>query len=303
MAWVSALRRCIPFPRQLAAIKLFLPASVILLLLSATSANAQSNPPSPAPQPCAGVLYVSRQPNNPFTAQRLTTRTSKGTTESASTPVISEIVARDGAGRIRVEKHPEIAEPQGNDPVVLHTRDGGQINTTQTELNVITMIFDCPGGKIISLQPAMKVARVRDVQASQPGVQPVRAYSFFFTSVLQHKPTAAFLAEDLGHKTIEGVDALGIKTTHLGTEDDEWKGKPIRISETWVSDDLAATLVDSMTDLKKNVEETSSLTNLSRAEPDPALFQIPTDYKINPAAGEMPFRLDARKPVPDQPHN
>ena len=90
---------------------------------------------------------------------------------------------------------------------------------------------------------------------------------------------ADVFAEDLGHKTIEGIDALGVKTTQIGSEEDEWKGKPIRIFETWVSDDLAAALVEKVIDLKKNMETTSRLTDVSRVEPDASLFEIPPDIK------------------------
>jgi hypothetical protein len=108
------------------------------------------------------------------------------------------------------------------------------------------------------------------------------------------------VAEDLGHKTIQGIDVLGIKTTQIGSEEDEWKGKPIRIFEKWVSDDLAATLVDTVIDLKKNMQTTSSLTDISRVEPNASLFEIPVGYKINPAPTEMPFQVGAGQSVPNQ---
>ena len=96
---------------------------------------------------------------------------------------------------------------------------------------------------MITLQPGMRTARLYEGLAIQPKSQAENPYSFFFTSMLRHNPTADVFTEDLGHKTIEGIDALGVKTTQIGSEEDEWKGKPIRIFETWVSDDLAATLV------------------------------------------------------------
>src|SRR5580704_4147620 len=87
--------------------------------------------------------------------------------------------------------HPGTAGQNGSDPVVLHTRDGGQINTTHAELNTLTMIFDrSADGKMITLQPGMKIAHLRDGRAMQPGLQAEHPYSFFFGSLLRRNPTA-----------------------------------------------------------------------------------------------------------------
>jgi len=80
-----------------------------------------------------------------------------------------------------------------------------------------------------------------------------------------------------------------------------WKGKPIRIFEKWVSDDLAAALVETGIDLKKNMETTSRLTDVSRVEPDASLFEIPAGYKINPTPTELPFQVGDGKVVAVQP--
>lgn len=282
-------------------LKLSLALLTISLVSIAVSAIAQSNPLIPKPQGCGAVSYVGTEINNPFTARRITTTTSRSAGAPPRMPEISEIVTRDGAGRVRIEKHGESAALSGSDPVVLHTRDGGQFNTTHAELNVITMIFDCPDGRTIMLQPGMRIAHSYDIRAVQPGLRGEHPYSFFFTSLLRHNPTADVFAEDLGHKMIEGIDALGIKTTQSGSEEDEWKGKPIRIFEKWVSDDLAATLVETVIDLKKNIETTSRLTDVSRVEPDASLFEIPAGYKINPTPAEMPFQIGAGKSVAVQP--
>lgn len=292
---VSGLRRR---GGLLLPLKLFLFSSALFLFI-AISAAAQSNPPAPAPRAC-GTLYVGREINNPFTARRIM-KTSGSATDALRMPEVLEFVARDSAGRVRIERHADAA-PNGGDPVVLYTRGGGQINTTRAELNVTTMIFDCPDGKMITLQPGMRIARSSERGTLQPSPSPrEHPYSFFFTSLLRHNPTADILAEDLGYKTIEGVDALGIKTTQIGSEDDAWKRKPIRIREEWVSDDLAAMLVDAVIDLQKNMETTSSLTDVRRVEPDASLFQIPAGYRINPTPAEMPFQVGAGKSVALQP--
>jgi len=226
----------------------------ITLVFIAAFGAAQSNPPAPKPQGAATNLGVRVEMNNPFTARRVTKTTNPSATDARRTPEILEIVARNIAGCVRIER-----------------------------------------------QPGMRIAHVYEGRASQPHLRGEHPYSFFFTSSLRHNPTTDIFAEDLGHKMIEGIDALGIKTTQIGSEEDEWKGKSIRIFEKWVSDDLAATLVDTVIDLKKNTETTSSLTDVSRVEPDPSLFEIPTGYKINPTGDELPFRVGVAKPIGVQP--
>ncbi len=55
---------------------------------------------------------------------------------------------------------------------------------------------------------------------------------------------------------------------------------PIVITtETWYSPDLKVLVMSKSSDPRMG-ETTYKLTNLSRAEPDPALFQIPADYSI-----------------------
>jgi hypothetical protein len=281
-----------PRGRRLMALRLLLAPLIIPLFFVTSSVTAQSNPPLRDPQAC-GMSYVGRQINNPFTARRITKTTGTPATDVPRMPEILEIVTRDGAGRVRIEKHPDPTRQGGNDPVVLHTQDGGQINTTRAELHAQTIIFDCSDGKMITLQPGMKIAHLHEGRAMQPGLRAERPYSVFFTAMLRHNPTADVFAEDLGHKTIEGIDALGVKTTQLGSEEGEWKGKPIRIFERWISDDLAVVLVETVIDLKKNMQTTNTLTVISRVEPEAFLFEIPAGYQINPAPADLPFQVDA----------
>ncbi len=281
-------------------LRLLLAPLIISLLFVTSSATAQSNPPLRNPRAC-GTSDVGGQINNPFTARRITKTTGSPATDVPRMLEILEIVTRDSAGRVRIEKHPNPTGQGGDDPVVLHTQDGGQINTTRAELHVQTIIFNCSDGKLITLQPGMKIAYLHEGRAMQPGLRSERPYSVFFTSVLRHNPTADVFAEDLGHKTIEGTEALGVKTTQLGSEEDEWKGKPIRVVETWVSDDLAVVLVETVIDLRKNMETTSTLTVINRVEPDASLFEIPAGYQINPAPDDMPFQVLTGKPVAVQP--
>jgi hypothetical protein len=59
------------------------------------------------------------------------------------------------------------------------------------------------------------------------------------------------------------------------------------ISETWISHELNRAILTKSSDPRSG-ETTTRLTNISRAEPDPALFQVPADYQIDDAQGARP---------------
>ena len=58
---------------------------------------------------------------------------------------------------------------------------------------------------------------------------------------------------------------------------------PIRALELWLSDDLGVTLLLVNSDFRKATEFRTFLTNIRRIEPDGSLFEVPLEYKINPA--------------------
>lgn len=86
--------------------------------------------------------------------------------------------------------------------------------------------------------------------------------------------------EKLGNQTIEGVIAEGtrrIATWPIGAQGND---RPlVNTSETWFSPELKMTVLSKFNDAR-NGETVTKLTNISRAEPDPALFQPPADYTV-----------------------
>jgi hypothetical protein len=89
--------------------------------------------------------------------------------------------------------------------------------------------------------------------------------------------------ESLGKQLVEGVEAEGtraiitIPAGQIGNE------RAIEIiSERWYSDELAAVIMSRELDPRSG-ETRYRLTNLSRAEPPRALFEVPSDYTIEDA--------------------
>ena len=89
-----------------------------------------------------------------------------------------------------------------------------------------------------------------------------------------------FSRESLGTQTIEGVLAEGSRTTvtyPIGAVGND--GPITTVSETWTSPELKMVVLSKNSD-PRNGDSTTRLTNISRLEPDPSLFRIPSDYEI-----------------------
>jgi hypothetical protein len=93
--------------------------------------------------------------------------------------------------------------------------------------------------------------------------------------------------ESLGTQTVEGVLAEGTRATMVFPIGAVGNDRPITtVSESWMSPELKMVVLSKNSD-PRNGESTTRLTNISRAEPNPSLFQIPSDYEVvdMPVAG------------------
>lgn len=86
--------------------------------------------------------------------------------------------------------------------------------------------------------------------------------------------------EDLGSQTMEGVFVTGVRTTRTIPAGQVGNEKPISIvTEVWTSPDLK-TIVYSKRSDPRTGEQIFQLTGISRNEPEPSLFTVPTDFKV-----------------------
>ena len=237
--------------------------------------------------------YVGIERDKPFSAEHVTQGVSRLTDGTEHYGELVERVARDSAGRIRFERgHHVLPSATGSQHVELSTADRKISITTREELGIVVMIFDHSRGQSIQLQPAMKIAWTRAIRQAAPGAAGDVPYSSFFSD--GGRPST----EDLGVKEIQGISAHGFKQTQFGTQEDgEWNGKPIQEWERWVSDDLAATLLEIVRDLKTNKERRIELRNIKRQEPEASLFEIPAGFTINPSREQMPRIYGSGKPA------
>jgi hypothetical protein len=86
--------------------------------------------------------------------------------------------------------------------------------------------------------------------------------------------------EHLPAKNIEGVQATGFRKTTTIPKGAIGNEQPIKIvSEEWTSNDLQVLVLTDFNDPRTG-RSTYKLLNISRTEPDAALFKAPADYKV-----------------------
>ena len=86
--------------------------------------------------------------------------------------------------------------------------------------------------------------------------------------------------EKLGNQTIEGVPVEGTRRTTTWPVGSRGNDRPITIvNETWTSPDLRVVVLSKDSNPMTG-DTTRKLTNITRGEPDPSLFQPPSDYTV-----------------------
>jgi hypothetical protein len=89
--------------------------------------------------------------------------------------------------------------------------------------------------------------------------------------------------QDLGTQSIEGITAHGVRETQT-IPGSSAGGEVVLTDEYWYSDDLHMNVMVKHSDPRKG-SVTMTLTQATRTDPDPSLFQIPEGYK--PASSAM----------------
>ncbi len=100
--------------------------------------------------------------------------------------------------------------------------------------------------------------------------------------VVQRTPSTERNEESLGAQTMEGLVAVGKRTTITVPVNPEiGNDQPIKVvDEQWYSPDLQINIVSSTDDPRRTTQTTERYTNIKRGEPDPSLFQIPADFTV-----------------------
>jgi len=246
---------------------LTLVALALVALVAARAASAQCGSPI-----AITSRDVSLTPGNPFQAVRTTTHTPPRDPRLPTITLMNpEIVVRDSQGRVRFDR------PAGE----VHLETGPDAGA---DLRVhIIEICDPVQEEIIQLDNANRSAIIRHlVRLHAPASSSTPSVFCQIPESGRDSPNRAI--EDLGHRSIEGFDAQGWRiTTSVQMPNTSPPAKSQRIRELWCSEELGAVLLESASGSLDGPKQEAALTKIERTEPDPALFQIPSDYTVSDA--------------------
>lgn len=214
----------------------------------------------------------------PYSAVEVTERTQTLPNGNVITQKTQTSVYRDGMGRVRTETTlPARREPGQS-----------QSGTAATPRTFIT-IHDPVAGVTRELDTQAKVSREQPIpgfrggNGAAPGSRPGRGPNASVVRTPVADPNVA--TESLAMQTINGVQATGTRVTRTIPAGEIGNAQPIQIvRETWLSPDLKVPVMVKSVD-PRNGATTTQLTNITRSEPDPALFQAPSDYTVTKGRG------------------
>ena len=255
-------------------------AIAALLLVTASLAAAQDEPLPPPPPPGGGI--VSMQIQGPHgggaffhVEAGIGDKVVTGAPVTATVSVTHDHTLSDGNTIHTDNQSTEYRDSQGRVrrevPFKLATPATGATEGT------MIIISDPVAGKRYVLNPQKKTAHEMPLHGPRPATAGAETSS-------TAGPAGAFQdtvsTEQLGAKTILGLQATGTRVTRTIPAGQIGNAKPITVvTERWVSTDLQIPLTVTHTDPMMGTMS-STVTSVTRGEPDASLFQVPSDYKV-----------------------
>jgi hypothetical protein len=202
----------------------------------------------------------------PYTAIRKNTRVQRLANGTTITHENTVKEARDSSGRSYRETRPEAAQgAEGVAPGFVFFNVHDPVNRIN-----ITWNSNSKEATVIHIPEPGQVRR-NEMQPARGNVE---------STLMVRQEAIKPQIEDLGMKTVGGVEAKGTRMTRVIPEGKEGNDQPITVThESWFSPELKL-MVMSINDDPRNGTSTMELTDIERAEPDPALFQVPEGYAV-----------------------
>jgi len=227
----------------------------------------------------------------PYSAQAVTESTQVLADGNRITHKASSSIARDSMGRTRREETlnfvgPWTVDGQPSPIVTINDPVAGVRYHVETGSKTAVKMTTQPGLDAVRSQKLE--AELRELRARRDQENAAR------TKVqLDDSNPNTVQTESLGSKVIEGVQADGKRVTETIPAGKIGNDKPIQIvNETWFSSELQTVVMSKHSDPRSG-DVTYTLTNISRAEPDPSLFQVPAGYQMkSEGAGQMRLMID-----------
>jgi hypothetical protein len=192
----------------------------------------------------------------PYSAQAVTQFTQTLADGNHIQRTTTASITRDSQGRTRMER-------------VFGTI--GPLSATRGSARTV-VIFDPVASMSYVLDTESHTARSTSLPAARtsPGTPNARP--------MRNLTTAK--TEDLGPQVIQGVSAQGKRITRAIPAGQQGNDKEIDIvTETWYSPDLQVVVMSKTSDPRFG-ESVYQLNGISRTEPDPSLFAVPSDYAV-----------------------
>jgi hypothetical protein len=196
-------------------------------------------------------------------------------------------VYRDSQGRTRVERTlGNIGAVPAGQPSVSVTINDPVAGVHYSLDSASRTAFKSVTGSGNEAEATVRLKKLQDeLQTSTAVVTKARTTepgTFTFTTAANG--TVAFKStgkrEDLGASNMAGVPVTGSKTTTVIPAGTMGNDRDITISdERWYSPDLKMNIMTKHSDPRMG-ETVFQVNNLTRANPDPSLFQVPSDYQI-----------------------
>jgi hypothetical protein len=223
----------------------------------------------------SNYLGIAVRSGNPFQAEKVTTFTREPQGKIMPSLQPPALIARDSQGRVRVEV------TEGKFKV-----EEGEGAETETVQQMIT-ICDPVSQKLVRLDTLSKTATVTqtpELGSLRSGIQPqvgIQTQRTFCSVLAPMLGLGNTQKEDLGRQTIEGLDAQGMRGTRPMPAILNGEATTARsTTELWCSEELGALLLLVRQTRTTQTKMEMKLTKIVPGEPDPALFQIPPDYRI-----------------------
>ncbi len=205
-------------------------------------------------------IFVTPIPNSPFSAVVDVERSVVLRNGSVVEFKTIREIGRDSRGRIHNEARVQVPASSTDTPTIL------SIHLYDPQTRISTM-----------MNPVEKTFWTKTVNHPPSTVPPaIRFASPAGEGLPQNEFTKE---EDLGIHDIEGIQARGVRQTQTIAAESGGTGKEIVITdEHWYSEDLRINLMIKHSDPRTETV-TMRVGQITRTEPDPALFEVPRGYK------------------------
>jgi hypothetical protein len=214
----------------------------------------------------------------PFSGQEVTEETQTLSNGNVISRKISVSVYRDSSGRTRTER------------TVNENRPG---QTATAQAHTMVSIHDPVAGTTSELDATSKTGHTMQIQGfrGNNGARPNDGPRGNAAVNDGNRPGRGpandpnVTTENLGMQTINGVQANGTRVTRTIPANRIGNAQPIQmVTETWHSPDLQRPVMIKTTDPRSGTRIVQ-LTNITRSDPDPGLFQVPSDYTVSKGRG------------------